>query len=157
MTEIIFKCEYIFFCNFFKEIQLVNFPRLRMLYQKKKKVCFFFFTFEHVPAWHVPHSDDCGLHLPCIHLAVAARLAPLLLPIAIGSHLGQDDAVVFLWRGQASSGAGKLQANGGAAGFGQGGALVAKMVADHRLLSPAEYAAVGPPLSPLPFDSCLGL
>lgn len=108
-------------------------------------------------AWHVPHSDDRCLRLPCIHLAVAARLAPLLLPIAIGSHLGQGDAVIFVRRGQAAGGAGQLQADGGAAGFSEGGALVAEIVADHRLLSPAEYAAVGPPLSPLPFDSCLGL
>lgn len=108
-------------------------------------------------AWHVPRSDDRGLHRPHVHLAVAARLAPLLLPVAVGSHLGQDGAAVFQWQRQAAGGAGQLQADGGATGFGEGGALVAEMVADRRLLSPAEYAAVGPPLSPLPFDCCLGL
>lgn len=35
--------------------------------------------------------------------------------------------------------------------------MVAEVVADHRLLSPAEFAAVGLPLRPLPFDSCLCL
>lgn len=77
--------------------------------------------------------------------------------VAVGSHLGQDDAAVFRWRGQAARSAGQLQANGGAAGFSHGGAVVAEMVADHRLLSPAEFPAVGLPLSPLPFDSCLCL
>lgn len=115
------------------------------------------FTHKRVLCWCVPHSDDCGLHLPGIHLSVAARLAPLLLPVAVGGHLGQDDAAVLMWQGQAAGGAGQLQADGGAAGFGEGGAVVAEVVVDHRLRSPAEFAAVEPPLSPLPFDSCLGL
>lgn len=108
-------------------------------------------------ACHVLYSDDRGLHLPCIHLTVAAQLAPLLQPIAVGRHLGQDDAAVFVWRGQGAAGGGQLQADGGTAGFSEGGAVVAEMVADRRLLSPGEFAAVGPPLSPLPFHSCLGL
>lgn len=107
--------------------------------------------------WHVPRSDDRGLHLPRIYLAVAARLAPLLQPVAVGSHLGQDDAGVFVRRGQRAAGVGQLQADGGAAGFRQGGAVVAEVVADRWLLLKAEFAAVGPPLSPFPFDSCLGL
>lgn len=120
----------------------------------------FFFFPPHlcVLAWACsPRSDDRGLHLPHHNLTVNARLILLLLPVAVGGHLGHDDAPVLLQRRQAAGGTGQLHADGGAAGFGEGGAAVAEVVADHRLPPPAELAAVGPPLSPLAFDSCLGL
>lgn len=118
---------------------------------------FFSFTYKRVLCWCVPHSDDCGLHLPCIHLSVDGQLASLRLPVAVGGHLGQDFAALLMWRGQAAGDTGQLQADGGTAGFSEGGAVVAEVAVNHWLLSPAEFAAVGPPLSPLPFDSCLGL
>lgn len=102
------------------------------------------------------HSDDTGLHPVCVHRAVAARLAPLVLPVAVGRHLGRDAAALLLRGGQAAQDGGQLGTGGDAARLGEGGAVVVEVVAD-RLIPPAKFAAVGPPLSPLPFESCLGL
>lgn len=74
-------------------------------------------------------SDERGFHPVCVHLAVAARLAP---PLLDGGQLGAD---------------------GGAGRLGEGGVEV---VAD-RLIPEAKFTAAGLPLSPLPFESCLGL
>lgn len=103
------------------------------------------------------HSDDTGLHPVCVHLAVAARLAPLLLPVAVGRHLGRDVVAVLLRGGQGAQGGGQLGTDGGAARLGEGGAVVVEVVADHQLIPPAKFTAVGLPLSPLPSESCLGL
>lgn len=104
-----------------------------------------------------PHSDDTGLHPVCVHLAVAARLAPLLLSVAVGWHLGRDVVALLLRGGQAAQDGGQLGSDGGAARLGEGGAIVVEVVADHGLIPPAKFTAVGLPLSPLPFESCLGL
>lgn len=104
-----------------------------------------------------PHSHDTGLHPVCVHLAVAARLAPLLLPVVVGRHLGQDVVSLLLRGGQAAQDGGQLGTDGGAARLSEGGAIVVEVVADRRLIPPAKFTAVGLPLSPLPFESCLGL
>lgn len=93
-----------------------------------------------------------GLHLvEHVHLPVAARLAVLLLPVGVLPLLEQDVAVLFRRRIR------MLQADGGTAGFGNGGAVVVKVVVGDRHVSPAGFTPGGLPLSPLPLQCCLGL
>lgn len=97
-------------------------------------------------------SDVGGLQLvEHVHLPVAGRRAVPLLPVGF-----LELAVVFvLFRGRSSSGV--LQADGGAAGFGDGRVVVAVVAVGDRYLSPAGFTPGGLPLRPLPLQRCLGL
>lgn len=92
-------------------------------------------------------SDVSGLQLAeHVYLPVAARLAVLLLPV------GQE---VFVVSRRCRNG--RLQADGGAAGFGDRGAVVVEVVVGDGCVSPAGFTPGRLPLNPLPPQRCLGL
>lgn len=75
------------------------------------------------------HSDDCGLHLvQHVHLPVAA-CQYLLLSVGVWLCLGQQ--VADLSRGH-SSDSSLLCADGGIAGFSDGGTVVVEVVVGDR-------------------------
>lgn len=86
-----------------------------------------------------------------VHLPVAACLAVLLL--AVG-HRGYEVAIFILFRRHSSR---LLQADGGTAGFGNGGVGVVVKVVGDRCVSPAGFTPGRLPLSPLSLQRCLGL
>lgn len=100
-------------------------------------------------------SDVSGLQLvQHVHLPVAACLTVLLLPVGFLLHIGQEVAVFLLFKRRT----GLLQADGGAAGFGDGGVgVVVKVVVGDGCFSPAGLSPGRLPLSPFPLQRCLGL
>lgn len=92
-------------------------------------------------------SDVSGLQLAeHVGVPVAARLAVLLPTV------GQE---VFAVSGRCRNG--RLQVDGGAAGFGDGGAVVVEVAVGDGCVSPAGFTPGGLPLNPLPPQRCLGL
>lgn len=92
-------------------------------------------------------SDVSGLQLAeHVYHPVTARLTVLLLPV------GQD---VFDVSRRCRNG--RLQVDGGAAGFGDGGAVVVEVVVGDGRVSPAGFTPRRLPLNPLPPQRCLGL
>lgn len=101
-------------------------------------------------------SDVGGLQLAeHVHLPVAACLAVVLLPVGFLLHHGQEVVIFILFRRHSSR---LFQADGGTAGFSNGGVgVVVKVVVGGRCFSPACFTPGRLPLSPLPLQRCLGL
>lgn len=96
-------------------------------------------------------SDIGGLQLvEHVRFSVAACL---LLPVGVLLLQGQEVAVFVSFRIRSV-----LQADGGAAGFGEGGVVVVvEVVVAHGRVSPAGFTPGRLPLMPLPPQRCLGL